>query len=219
MIDYAGRRARMVERQLRGRGIEDERVLAAMEKVPRHRFVAEALADRAYADCALPIGEGQTISQPFVVARTVSALELTGSEKVLEVGAGSGYQAAVLAECARRVFAIERIASLASRAQDVIESLGYTNLAVRCADGTYGWAEHAPYDAIAVAAAGPTVPEPLVEQLAEGGRLVMPVGSRDAQVLRRYWKTADGLRAEDLEGVAFVPLIGKFGVREDNGRA
>lgn len=214
MPDWEGRRARMVERQLVRRGITDERVIEAMRKVPRHLFVAEALADRAYDDGALPIGDGQTISQPFIVARTVSALELTGEEKVLEVGAGSGYQAAVLGECARRVFGIERIRSLAKRAQSLLEHLGYSNVIIRMADGTYGWREHAPFDAIAVAAATPEVPPPLLEQLAEGGRMVIPVGDPTGQLLKRIRRTADGYTEEILEGVQFVPLVGRYGVDE-----
>jgi protein-L-isoaspartate(D-aspartate) O-methyltransferase len=201
----------MVERQLVRRGISDERVIAAMKKVPRHRFVAEAIADRAYDDCALPIGEGQTISQPFIVGRTVAALNLTGGEKVLEVGAGSGYQAAVLAECARRVYGIERIRNLTRRAQTLLEELGYTNVLIRTADGCYGWHEHAPYDAIAVAAASPEIPPPLLEQLAVGGRLVIPVGGDGAQTLQRIVRTEDGYEKEVLEGVQFVPLIGRYG--------
>lgn len=202
----------MVKRQIERRGVTDERVIAAMRKVPRHEFVAEALRDRAYDDGALPIGEGQTISQPFIVARTVSALELKGDERVLEVGSGSGYQAAVLAECCKKVYGIERIRSLARNSQELLERLGYTNVIIRCADGSYGWNEHAPYDAIAVAAASPDVPPPLLQQLAVGGRMVIPVGPSFGQVLRRIVRVSeDEVEEESLEGVQFVPLVGRYG--------
>jgi len=213
--DYEARRTRMVAEQVEARGITSPRVLKAMEMIPRHKFVPEALIDRAYTDSALPIGEGQTISQPFVVARTVAALELSPHEKVLEVGLGSGYQAAVLGQCAKRVYGIERVSALATRARSVLESLAYTNIVVRVADGTYGWAEHAPFDAIAVAAAGPEVPQPLLDQLALGGRLVMPTGSAESQILIRVVRTAEGFEREELEHVQFVPLLGRFGAERE----
>ncbi len=202
----------MVEEQLVARGVADSRVIAAMEKVPRHRFVEPALAERAYGDRALPIGEKQTISQPYVVARSVAACRLTGTERVLEVGVGSGYQAAVLAECARRVYGIERIPSLSQRAARLLEELGYGNVVVRTGDGTFGWRDQAPFDAIVVAAAAMSVPEPLVEQLVDGGRLVLPLEAADGeQALTVVTKRGGGTVVERLEGVVFVPLVGRHG--------
>lgn len=215
MKDYTQRRHRMVESHILQEKIQDRRVLAAMMKVPRDRFVPEALADRAYENCALPIGEGQTISQPYVVACTVAALELTGQEKILEIGVGSGYQAAILAECGRKVYGIERIGSLTQRAQKVLEELGVLNVVLRTGDGTYGWQEYGPYHAIAVAAAGPEVPPPLLKQLALGGRMVIPVGDRNGQVLRRICRTTNGFETEELDLVQFVPLVGRYGMMHD----
>ena len=201
----------MVAEQLNKRGISDPAVLEAMRKVPRHLFVDEALRDRAYGDHPLPIGEGQTISQPFIVARMTELLRLTGSEKVLEIGTGSGYQAAVLAGLAGRVCTVERIAKLAARARLTIEALSITNVWVRTADGTVGWADEAPFDRILVAAGGPSVPAPLLEQLAEGGRLVMPVGSEGDQRLQVIDKIAGQARVAEDTACVFVKLIGKFG--------
>ena len=166
----------MVEEQLVQRGITDTRVLDAMRRVPRHRFVEEALRDRAYGDHPLPIGESQTISQPYIVGMMTQLLALTGSEKVLEIGSGSGYQTAVLAELARRVCSVERLMPLATRARRILEELGYTSAVVKTADGTYGWPDEAPFDRIIVTAGAPAVPAPLFQQLAEGGRIVVPVG-------------------------------------------
>lgn len=193
-------------------GIRDPRVLEAIRNVPRHFFVPEALQSRAYGDHALPISSNQTISQPFIVARMTELLELDSNSRVLEIGAGSGYQTAVLSRIAAQVYAIERIADLARDAQARIRQLEIYNATVKCFDGTLGWAAHAPYDAILVAAGGPTIPEPLIAQLKIGGRLVVPVGeSRDSQRLIRVIKTETGRREEDHGGCAFVPLIGQHG--------
>ncbi len=206
----ARERERMVAEQLVPRGIKDPRVLEAMGKVPRHLFVDEALRDKAYGDHPLPIGEGQTISQPFMVGRMTELLRLTGTEKVLEVGTGSGYQAAVLAQLATRVCAIERLAKLATRARETLERLGITNVWVRTANGTFGWPDEAPFDRILVAAGGPSVPPPLLEQLAEGGRMVMPVGQADYQRLHVIDKIGGQARVTEDSECVFVKLIGKF---------
>jgi protein-L-isoaspartate(D-aspartate) O-methyltransferase len=211
-VNWERARRRMVEEQIRARGVRDPRVLAALCRVPRHLFVEEALRDRSYLDQALPIGERQTISQPFMVAVMSEALELAGTERVLEVGTGSGYQTAVLAELAESVFSIERIASLAIQARSRLESLGYYNVLVQIGDGTIGWNEHAPYDAILVTAASPRIPRPLVEQLRVGGRLVLPLGEEGEQVLVRLRKEPSGRLAEEvLGGCRFVKLIGRHG--------
>ena len=208
----------MVESQIRQRGVSDPRVLAAMAKVPRHRFVPEQLRDQAYGDYPLPIGEDQTISQPYIVALMTEALELTGQEKVLELGTVSGYQAAVLAELARLVFTIERLPTLAHMARRVLTELGYTNITIRVGDGTLGWPEEAPFDAILVTAGAPQVPAPLVEQLGLGGRLVIPVGDRFSQTLTRVRRTPAGnLQTEYLGGCRFVKLIGRHGWDENPG--
>lgn len=201
----------MVEDQLVRRGITDPRVLDAMRKVPRHLFVEEMLRDRAYGDYPLPIGEGQTISQPYMVGIMTQWLQLIGREKVLEIGTGSGYQTAVLAELARRVCSVERIASLATRARATLEALGYTNVWVRTADGTFGWLDEAPFDRILVSAASPSVPEPLFEQLAEGGRLVLPVGDTVSQILTVVERIEGKMRTTESAGCVFVKLIGKYG--------
>ncbi|HRR41875.1 MAG TPA: protein-L-isoaspartate(D-aspartate) O-methyltransferase [Syntrophales bacterium] len=218
MIDrFQKQRMRMVDTQLRSRGIKDTRVLKAMEKIPRHLFVDEALQDQAYNDCPLPIAENQTISQPYMVALMTEALGLKGKEKVLELGTGSGYQTAVLAELADRVFSVERIASLASRARKILDSLNYFNVAIRVGDGTYGWREEAPFDGIIVTAGAPEVPKTLVEQLAVGGRLVIPVGGRYSQNLMRITRMSedvDDIETENLGGCRFVDLIGEHGWKE-----
>ena len=205
----------MVERQLRRRGIPDERVLAAMARVPREQFVPDGVRPYAYADDALPIGQGQTISQPFVVATICSLLALDGSERVLDVGTGSGYQAAVLAELAAEVVTIERIQELAETARAALAAAGYPNVEVRVGDGSLGIPERAPFDAIAVAAATPTVPPALYEQLAEGGRIVVPRGSRDGQELVLVIRTADGPVERAVLPVRFVPLLGDEGFGEN----
>ncbi|MGH9969429.1 MAG: protein-L-isoaspartate(D-aspartate) O-methyltransferase [Pyrinomonadaceae bacterium] len=193
-------------------GIRDARVLEAMRSVPRHAFVPEALQGRAYGDHALPISGNQTISQPYIVARMTELLQIDKESRVLEIGAGSGYQTAVLARIAGQVYAIERIGDLAREAQGRIRQLGIHNATVKCFDGTLGWAANAPYDAILVAAGGPNIPQPLVAQLKIGGRLVVPVGgTRDSQQLVRVIKTEGGWREEDHGSCAFVPLIGQHG--------
>ena len=199
----------MVER-LRQAGIRDERVLTAMATVPRHLFMAEALRGRAYDDHALPIACDQTISQPYIVARETELLELKGDERVLEIGAGSGYQTAVLAHVTRRVFAIERIAQLARESAELMASLKLFNATIKCFDGTIGWSEFAPYQGILVAAAAQEIPQPLVQQLAVGGHLVMPVGTAKDQRLIRVTRTLTGTKTEDHGRCQFVKLIGKF---------
>jgi protein-L-isoaspartate(D-aspartate) O-methyltransferase len=210
--EYSIPRERMIARLRDHYGIRDTRVLEALRNVPRHFFVPEALQSRAYGDHALPISANQTISQPFIVARMTELLEIDANSRVLEIGAGSGYQTAVLSQIAAQVYAIERIADLAREAQARIRQLGIYNATVKCFDGTLGWAANAPYDGILVAAGGPTIPEPLITQLKVGGRLVVPVGeSRDSQRLIRAIKTEQGRRDEDHGGCAFVPLIGQHG--------
>lgn len=217
MDRYKKQRARMVEGQLKARGITDPRVLKAMETVPRHLFVDEGLIDQAYNDGPLPIGEKQTISQPYIVALMTQALELKGKERVLEIGTGSGYQAAVLAQLADRVFSIERIAALASRARKILDRLNYYNIAIRVGDGSYGWKEEAPFDAIITTAAAPALPKYLIEQLVVGGRLIVPAGSRDVQTLYKLTRLSEDvndLKIEDLGGCRFVSLIGESGWKE-----
>jgi len=208
---YVRERERMVEEQLIRRGITDARLLAAMRKVPRHLFVEEALRDRAYGDHPLPIGEGQTISQPFMVATMTQLLRLKGDEKVLEIGTGSGYQTTVLAELARRVCSVERVPSLATRARQNLEALGYTNALVKTADGTYGWPDEAPFDRILVTAGAPSVPPPLFQQLAEGGRMVIPIGDSHSQLLSVVEKVGGQMRTATDCGCVFVKLIGRYG--------
>lgn len=192
--------------------IADERVLRAMAAIPRHLFVPDALRSQAYKDNALPIAAGQTISQPFIVARMTELLELKGRERVLEIGAGSGYQTAVLSMLARRVYSVERIDELAAKARVSLRSIGVGNVSARIADGTVGWPVYAPFDAILVAAGGPNVPKPLVDQLEVGGRLVIPVGaSKDSQQLVRVTRTETGVKTEDCGPCVFVPLIGDHG--------
>ncbi|HEV8384629.1 MAG TPA: protein-L-isoaspartate(D-aspartate) O-methyltransferase [Candidatus Acidoferrales bacterium] len=209
--ELAEQRREMVEEQIRDRGVRDPRVLDAMLRVPRHEFVPEDFVPGAYADQPLPIGEGQTISQPFMVAAMTQALELQGHERVLEIGTGSGYQAAVLAVLAREVYSVENLASLAAVAQARLVRLGYDNVQVHSGDGTLGWPAAAPYDAIMVTAAAPHVPSPLVEQLAEGGRMVIPVGSAAEQELLRVRKTEGRITSETLHYCRFVPLLGRHG--------
>jgi len=210
MIDFPKARLKMVEEQIILRGIKDPRLITAMQKVPRHLFVEEALQGQAYSDHPLPIGEKQTISQPYMVALMTEALQLGGEEKILEIGTGSGYQAAILAELAEKVFSIERIRSLAIKARKLLYELGYFNVEIKIIDGTYGWAEESPFDAIIVTAGSPNVPKPLIDQLAIGGRLVIPVGDAFVQDLIRVTKLEDGIEKEDLGGCRFVKLIGKY---------
>ena len=216
MSDFAVARRRMVEQQIKARGITDPRVIDAMLKVPRHKFVETALASQAYSDYPLPIGERQTMSQPYIVAVMSEALQLKGDEKVLEVGSGSGYQAAILALLAERVFSLERIPSLARRARLVLNQNGFSKVNIRLTDGTYGWEEEAPFDGILVTAGSPEIPDTYLKQLAVGGRLVIPVGDRYSQVLKRVTKRAEGdFRTENLLDCRFVPLIGAKGWQEE----
>jgi protein-L-isoaspartate(D-aspartate) O-methyltransferase len=211
MVDFPKARLKMVEEQIVSRGIKDPRVIAAMKKVPRHLFVEEALQSQAYNDHPLPIGEKQTISQPYMVAIMTEALQLKEKEKVLEIGAGSGYQTAILAELAEKVFSIERIRSLAIKARQLLYELGYFNVEIKIFDGTHGWVEETPFDAIIVTAGAPDIPQPLLDQLAMDGRLVIPVGDAYVQDLMRVTKTKEGIKKEDLGGCRFVKLIGKYG--------
>jgi protein-L-isoaspartate(D-aspartate) O-methyltransferase len=216
---FAAARREMVERQIRERGIHSQRVLAAMMDVPRHLFVSRELAGQAYADEPLPIGNGQTISQPFMVAAMSEALSLEGSERVLEVGAGSGYQAAVLSRLAREVIAVEAQPALAAAARDRVLSLGYCNVRIEVGDGSMGWPlvgspggqPIGQYQAILVSAAAPAIPPPLVEQLADGGRLVIPVGSSEHQELFRIVKRNGNTSRQSLYSCRFVPLLGRYG--------
>ncbi|MGO8689289.1 MAG: protein-L-isoaspartate(D-aspartate) O-methyltransferase [Thermoguttaceae bacterium] len=211
LIDFAHARRQMVQRQLRRRGIGDARVLAAMGRVPREQFLPPPFRDQAYADCALAIDCGQTISQPYMVALMTEALQLSGGEKVLEIGTGSGYQAAVLAELARQVVTIERYAELSARAAAVLDELGYRNVTLLTGDGTLGWPADAPYDRILVTAAAQRAPEPLLAQLAEGGILVVPVGSRSVQMLQAIRRLGDAFETVELSSCRFVPLVGAEG--------
>ncbi len=204
----------MVEDQLRSRGIKDERVLSVMEKVPRHLFVEEHLRDRAYEDRAFPIGEGQTISQPYMVALMTELLELNGDEKVLEIGTGSGYQTAVLSMLASEVYSVERIQPLALRAKDLLEKLEYENVHVFVSDGTLGLENRSPFDGIIVTAGAPEIPGQYIEQLAVNGRLVIPVGEKKSQVLHKIKKTRSGLEETLSTACVFVPLIGDKGWEE-----
>ena len=204
----------MVEEQIVYRGVRDLRVLDAMRRVPRHEFMPEALRSQAYGDHAMPIGDGQTISQPYIVALMTELLALKGDERVLEIGTGSGYQAAVLAELCQKVFTVERVKTLADKARATLDRLGYKNVAMKVFDGTYGWKEMAPFDAIVVTAGSPDIPTPLVEQLKEGGRMVIPVGDRYGQELVTVVKTAEGITARRSIPCVFVPLIGNHGWKE-----
>ena len=215
--DLAQERARMVAGQVEARGVRDPRVLAALRSIPRHEFVPAGQRGHAYEDRPLPIGEGQTISQPYIVAAMTELLELDGSEKVLEVGTGSGYQAAVLGKLAREVYSIEIVPELARRAEADLRRLGYANVHVREGDGYRGWPEHAPFDAIIVTAAPGHVPEPLVEQLAKGGRMVLPLGDW-FQDLVLVTRGEQGVRQERLFGVRFVPMTGEAERREEGER-
>ena len=213
MTELADLRKRMVDEQLIARGIQDPAVLGAMSTVPREVFVPDDQVQFAYADAPLPIGEGQTISQPYIVALMSEALELSPDEQVLEIGTGSGYAAAVLSRMVRRVYTVERHLKLARAAEARFQKLGYNNIQVHVGDGTLGWAEHAPYDGIVATAGGPKVPQPLLDQLKRGGRLVMPVGRTiQLQELVRVRRSRnDGYRQEELGSVRFVPLVGEAG--------
>src|SRR5579863_4180850 len=216
--EFALQRAEMVEKQLRRRGIEDPRVLAAMAAVRREEFVPKEFRSRAYEDAPLPIGEGQTISQPYIVAAMTAALRLTGNERVLEIGTGCGYQAAILSRLAKIVFSIESRSELAATAAARLERLRYANVHVHCGDGTLGLPELAPFDAVLVAAAAPAVPEPLRAQLAEGGRLILPVGDAENQELLYLERHGNSYETHTLEACRFVPLIGYYGWKEPPAR-
>lgn len=209
--NYELARTRMVREQIQSRGVEDPRVLAALTRVPRHLFVQDALASQAYGDFALPIGEGQTISQPFIVALMTAALELRGPERVLEIGTGSGYQTAILSRLCAKVYTVERLKPLFIKARKHFDQFHYLNVLCKLDDGTLGWPENAPYDAIIVTAAGPRIPEPLVAQLADPGIMVIPVGDRTSQELIRIRKQNGVIQEEAIEAVRFVSLIGQFG--------
>jgi protein-L-isoaspartate(D-aspartate) O-methyltransferase len=210
---YGGYRNRLVE-VLRRKGVRDLAVLRAVQMVPRHLFVPESVRHRAYDDTALPIGSGQTISQPYVQARYLELIGLTGREKVLEIGTGSGYQTALLALLASMVFSVERVPHLAQSARTALANSGIRNVTVLVGDGTLGWRPFAPYDAILVSAASPEIPGPLVEQLALGGRMVIPLGDRASQTLTLVERNGDGVRASTIADVRFVPLVGQFGFSE-----
>lgn len=212
--EFAHLRKKMVDDYVAKRGIRDERILQAMRDVPRHLFVPSVVAAKAYGPGALPIGAKQTISQPYIVARMIELLELTGKEKVLEIGTGTGYQAVVLSKLCAKVFSIERINELALRAAELIRVLKVYNATVKVFDGTYGWSDQAPFDRIIVAAAAPEVPEPLVQQLARTGRLVLPIGTVGNQRLARVTRVGTRVQIEDCGSAEFVPLVGKFGWKE-----
>lgn len=213
--DFSILRKKMVEEQLLPRGIKDPRVLQAFQKVPRHKFVPEKYQDCAYGDFPLAIGEGQTISQPYMVALMTECLELSGGEHILEIGTGSGYQAAILAELTAQVYSIERVAVLAERARTLLRDLGYDNIHIKVDDGTLGWQKNAPYDRIIITAGAPDIPEPLIEQLNINGKLVIPIGSKFSQVLTVVTKYKTGIQTEEICGCVFVPLLGRYGWEDD----
>jgi len=212
--DFAHLREAMVQRHVAERGIKDERILQAMREVPRHLFVPTLVAAKAYGAGALPIGAKQTISQPYIVARMIELLDLTGKEKVLEIGTGTGYQAVVLSKLCAKVFSIERVNELALRAAELIRTLKIYNATVKVFDGTYGWSDQAPFDRIIVAAAAPEVPKPLLEQLSRTGKLVIPIGAEGNQRLARVMRVGTRVQIEDCGSAEFVPLVGKFGWKE-----
>lgn len=215
-MDYERLREEMVRTQLIPRGIKDQRVLGVMRKVPRHLFVDSSMLSNAYSDMALPISDGQTISQPYMVAVMTELLDLTGNEKVLEIGTGSGYQAVILAELSKEVYTMERIGALVSRVEKLLNSLKYNNVHVKLANGTLGWPEAAPFDRIIITAGAPNVPEPLLDQLAPGGVLIAPVGGRYSQQLLKIKKTEDRITEEYHTPCVFVPLVGKHGWESDD---
>ena len=204
----------MVQEQILARGVTDARVVAALRKIPRHVFVDPGIVNRAYDDCALPIGEKQTLSQPYMAARMSEALALSGGEKVLEIGTGSGFQTALLAELCFNVFSVEKLRALSRRARALLDQLDYHNIALHVGDGTIGWSEHAPYHAIIVTAGAPQAPRPLLDQLAVGGRLVIPIGDEQSQTLMRLTRTRASFKKEQLGECKFVKLLGKYGWRE-----
>lgn len=209
--DYQHQRQKMVDEQLLARGIKDPRLLEVMRKVPRHLFVEEDLRDEAYEDRPLPIGRGQTISQPYMVAMMTEAIELKGNEKALEIGTGSGYQTAVLAELTAHVYTIERLPDLQVRARNVLETLGYNNISYKTYNGTLGWPEEQPFHVIVVTAGAPQIPRPLFDQLVDGGRMIIPVGDQYGQEIVRIVKKGEEMTEKSLGGCTFVPLRGEFG--------
>jgi protein-L-isoaspartate(D-aspartate) O-methyltransferase len=214
-IKFERQREQMVRHQIEARGIKDPVVLTAFRKVPRHLFVSEALREQAYGDYPLPIGEQQTISQPYIVAEMTQALELREDDRVLEIGTGSGYQAAILAEIVYRVYTIERIRSLYIQTRKLLDKSHYHNIVMRCGDGTAGWKDESPFNAIIVTAGAPVVPEKLLNQLAEGGRMVVPVGNQHSQDLIKVVKDKKGIHQSNLGGCRFVKLIGEQGWKEN----
>jgi protein-L-isoaspartate(D-aspartate) O-methyltransferase len=214
-MDFKEIREFMLKTQLISRGIKDEIVLNAMKKVPRHLFVDDSMQNKAYEDTALPIGEGQTISQPYMVAVMTELLELKGNEKVLEIGTGSGYQTAILAELAKEVYTVERVAVLAKRSEERLHSLGYNNIHIKVGDGTIGWAEESPFNRILITAGCPKIPNSLIEQIAEGGIIIAPVGDRFSQQLLKVRKSKDKLLEQYHTPCVFVPLIGAYGWKEE----
>ena len=208
---YQRLREEMVRTQIEARGVTDTKVLAAMSKVPRHQFVGEALMDQAHGDYPLPIGEQQTISQPYIVAEMTQALQLSEEDRVLEIGTGSGYQAAILAEIAFRVYTVERIYSLFIKCRKLFDTLHYYNIVTKYSDGTTGWADESPFDAIIVTAGAPEVPKVMVDQLDMGGRMVIPVGDQYSQELVKLYKDQDGIHQTNLGGCRFVKLVGEYG--------
>jgi protein-L-isoaspartate(D-aspartate) O-methyltransferase len=213
-LKYERMREEMVEKQIAARGITDPYVLGAMRKVPRHLFVSEALMDQAYGDFPLPIGEQQTISQPYIVAEMTQALQLGKDDRVLEIGTGSGYQAAILAEIVFRVYTIERIHPLFVKTRRLFDKLRYHNIVTKYSDGTSGWIDESPFDAIVVTAGAPEIPEVLVNQLAVGGRMVLPVGDQYSQDLIRLYKDEEGILKTNMGGCRFVKLVGEHGWRD-----
>jgi protein-L-isoaspartate(D-aspartate) O-methyltransferase len=210
-MDYENLRKKMVQEQIIGRGIKDKRLIEVLYKLERHRFVPQNSRDSAYGDFPIPIGEGQTISQPYMVALMTECLSLKGDEKVLEIGTGSGYQTAILAELAKEVYSIERIESLKIKAEKILKELGYTNIKIKLGDGTLGWEEESPFDRIIVTAANRDIPPPLLEQLNDKGIMVIPLGDRFSQGLTKIEKKGSQIIRQDICGCVFVPLIGKYG--------
>ena len=213
-IKYERQREEMVRNQIEARGIKASKVLAAFRRVPRHLFVSEALRDQAYGDYPLPIGEQQTISQPYIVAEMTQALDLGEDDRVLEIGTGSGYQAAILAQIVYRVYTIERIHSLYLQARYLFDKLHYHNIVMKYADGTKGWQDESPFDGIIVTAGAPQIPEVLIDQLGEGGRLVVPVGNQHTQELTKIFRDEQNIRQINLGGCRFVKLVGEYGWKE-----
>lgn len=215
MKDFSLSREQMIKEQLLPRGIKDNLVLRAFREVPRELFIHDKFYNSAYSDHPLPIGEGQTISQPYIVALMTEKLSLDNNDRVLEIGTGSGYQAAILAKICKEVYSVERFPRLAENAKNILDNLGLDNIKIKVADGTLGWNDYAPYDGILVTASAPEVPNPLIKQLKEGGRLLIPVGGMGTQTLLRLRKIKDQIETEEICGCMFVPLFGKFGWKND----